>query len=103
MMVIIDGKIDPGEQDEDEAEQDICPPMLDNPMPQDKPDIEDMAGEELSHLEYDGSSQKKHKAYLVVDAESGGNTYQHKSSILCIFSNNNPNSMDHLKRVQDLS
>ena len=72
-------------------------------MIQGEPDIEDMAGEELSCLECDGSSQMKHEVFLVVDAESGGNTYQHKSSILHIFSNNNPNSMDRLKRGQDLS
>ena len=53
-MVIMDGKMDPGEQDKDEEEQDIHPPILDNaehnPIPQDEPDIKDMAGEELSHL-----------------------------------------------------
>jgi hypothetical protein len=106
-MVIVDGKIDPGKRDEDEEEQDIHPSTLDNlehdPIIQGEPDIEDMAGEELSHLECNSPSQMKHEAFLVVDAELGGNTYQHKSSILRIFSDNNPNSMDHLKRVQDLS
>ena len=106
-MVIMDEKIGPGERDQDEEEQDIHPPILDNtehnPIPQDEADIKDMAREELSCLEYDGSSQKKYEAYLVVDAESGGNTYQHKSSILCILSDNNPNSTDCLKRVQELS
>lgn len=47
-MVIVDGKIDPGEQDEDEEGQDIHPSTLDdsehNPIMQDEPDIKDTYG-----------------------------------------------------------
>lgn len=60
-----------------------------------EPDLEDMAAKELSHLE---ASHSNHEAYLIVDGETGGSISQHKSSILCIFSCNDANSTDRLKR-----
>lgn len=110
-MVLMDGLTE-GEQNEDEDEMDIRLPETDTsgseqprPIHADanivyEPDIEDMAAEEWTRLETDG---QKHEAYLVVDEDLGGNTSQHKSSILRIFSNNDPNSTDRLRRVQDFS
>jgi hypothetical protein len=65
-----------------------------------EPDLEDMAAEELTHMD---ASHLKYEAYLIIDGEVGGSTSQHKASILRIFSDNNANSTDRLKRVQDLS
>ena len=53
-----------------------------------EPDLEDMAAKECTRLEGNG---QKHEAYLVVDEDTGGNTSQQKASVLCIFSNNDPN------------
>jgi len=67
---------------------------------QDKPDIEDVAAEECTRLE---TESPKHDAYIIIDAQLGGRTSQHKSLVLQIFSNNDPNSTDRLKHVQDFS
>jgi hypothetical protein len=88
-MVLLDGLME-GERNEDEEEMDIRPPEEElnaehaNPIPtnteiQDEPDIEDMAAEECTRLE---TESPKHEAYLIVDAELGGRTSQHKSSVL---------------------
>jgi hypothetical protein len=109
-MVLIDGLMD-GEWDEDEEETDIqiVEPTAEgeattvlqaDPDLPFEPDAEDLAADKLPHQD---SIADKYGAYLVVDADIGGNTNQHKSSILCIFSNNDPNSMDCLQRVMDLS
>ncbi|KIM80526.1 hypothetical protein PILCRDRAFT_822244 [Piloderma croceum F 1598] len=108
-MVLMDGLTE-GERNEDDEETDIRPPELDGPsdhqpIPSDidvsyEPDLEDMAAEELTPLE---PSHAKHEAYLIVDGETGGTISQHKSSILRIFSDNDANSTDRLKRVRDLS
>ena len=72
-----------------------------DPDVQFEPDAEDLAADELSHQDL---STDKYEAYLVVDADNGGNIMQHKSSILHIlFSNNDPNSTDRLRCVMDLS
>ena len=57
-----------------------------------EPDVEDLAMEELAPLE--NPVAEKHDAYLPIDADEGGSTMKHKSSILRIFSNNDPNSTD---------
>ena len=57
-----------------------------------EPDVEDLATEQLAHLE--DPAAEKHDAYLPIDADEGGSTMKHKSSILRIFSNNDPNSTD---------
>ena len=108
-MVLMDGLTE-GERDEDNEEVDAHPPEPNGPAADEhipantdvlyEPDLEDMAAEELTHLE---ASHSKYEAYLIVDGDTGGSISQHKSSILRIFSNNNANSMDHLKQVQDLS
>ena len=54
-----------------------------------KLDAEDLAAAELASLK-----GTKHKVYLIVDKESGGNTPQHKSSVLQVFSVNEPSSQD---------
>ena len=101
-MVLINGLLD-GERDEDEDEMDIqaeqaeaggeSPAMqhVDPDIPF-EPDVEDLATKELAHLE--DPAAKKHDAYLPIDADEGGSTMKHKSSILHIFSNNDPNSTD---------
>jgi hypothetical protein len=97
-----------GERYEDEEEMDIqvaedetsTIPHADPNVPF-EPDAEDLATDELTHLK--DSATDKYEAYLVIDADKGGNTTKHKSSILRIFSDNDPNSTDRLKRVMDLS
>ena len=109
--ILLDGLTE-GEHNEDDDKMDVCTPGLDGlldeqprPMPMDtdisyEPDLEDMAADELTQLE---ASHTKHQTYLIIDVDTGGSTSQHKSSILCIFSDNNGNSTDCLKQVQDLS
>ena len=110
-MVLMDGLTD-GEWDEDDDEVDVRQQEFgalsdkqlqlssaDNNV-SDKPDLEDMATEELMRMK---PSCSKHEAYLIIDRDTGGSTFKHKSSILCIFSHSDANSTDHLKRVQDLS
>ena len=101
-MVLLDGLME-GERNEDDEEMDIRLPEEGsnadehaNSVPantdmQDDPDIEDMAAEEWIRLE---TEHPKHEAYVIVDAQSGGSTSQHKSSVLRIFSDNDPNSTD---------
>ena len=108
-MVLMDGLTE-GERNEDDEETDIRPPATGttaseqpHPMHEDsnieyEPDLKDMAAEEWIRQEAKG---QKLEAYVVVDEDSGGNISQHKSSVLRIFSNNDPNSTDRLKRVQD--
>ena len=110
-MVLMDGLTE-GERNEDDEEVDIGPPATGatareqpHPLREDtnieyEPDLEDMAAEEWIRQDAKGH---KLEAYVVVDEDSGGNTSQHKSSVLRIFSNNDPNSTDRLKRVQDFS
>jgi hypothetical protein len=110
-MVLMDGLTD-GERNEDDDEIDVRLPEPgassdERPRPistdgdaLDEPDLEDMAAEELTHLD---TSCPKHEAYLIIDGDTGGSTSKHKSSILRIFSHGDANSTDRLKRVQDLS
>jgi hypothetical protein len=110
-MILLDGLTE-GERNEDDDKMDICTPELDGlldkqpqPMPIDtdisyEPNLEDMAADELTQLE---ALHTKHQAYLIIDADTDSSTSQHKSSILCIFSDNNGNSTNCLKQVQDLS
>jgi hypothetical protein len=107
-MVLMDGLTD-GEHDEDEDEtdvrvQNIAPENLDFPAVDPElafePDAEDLAGVELANRDVES---KKHEAFIIVDADTGGNTLQHRSTVLRIYSNNDPNSTDRLKRVQNYS
>lgn len=93
-----DEEIDIQSADEGSGADNYTKPTPTNTDIQDEPDIEDMAAEEWTHLE---TKSLKHEAYVIVDAQSGGSASQHKSSVLWIFSNNNPNSTDWLKHVQD--
>jgi hypothetical protein len=110
-MVLIDGLLD-GEQDEDEDKMNIRAEQAEtggeSPATQHvdqdisfEPDVEDLAIEQLAHLE--NPAAEKHDAYLPIDADEGGSTMKDKSSILHIFSNNDPNSTDRLRQVMDLS
>jgi hypothetical protein len=109
-MVLIDSLMD-GERDENEEETDIqiVEPTVEgkattilhaDPDLLFEPDAEDLTADELSHQD---STADTYRAYLVVDTDMGRNTNQHKLSILRIFSNNDPNSTDHLWHVMDLS
>ena len=102
--VLIDGLLVESEQDEDEEEMDIRAPgntnnnneatafVPTNPEALFEPDAEDLATDEL--LSTENSNATKYEAYLVIDGHEGGSMLKHKSSILCVFSNNNPNSTD---------
>ena len=97
-----------GERDEDEDELDIrtldpedgqqsssnaAAADQDAPF---EPDAEDLATDELSRLAIDSHSNNNPcEAYIPID--EGGNTLKHKSTILRIFSNNDPNSTDRLR------
>ena len=107
---MIDG-LGEGEQDEDEEEMDIrAPDSTSNEqmtafVPTDpevplEPDAEDLATSELISAD---SNAKKYEAYIVIDGHEGGNMSKHKSSILRVFSDNNPNSTDQLRHVMDTS
>jgi hypothetical protein len=106
-MVLIHGLMD-GERDEDEDESDLTPDVI-IPPPSDlgidpdamfEPDAEDLAAAELASLK---DTSLKHEAYLIVNKQSGGNTPQHKSSVLRVFSSNEPGSQDRLVRIQSHS
>ena len=110
-MILMDGLME-GERNKDDDEMDVCAPEPDGPSGEPlqhllgdtdvpyEPDLEDMAAEELTHLK---ASKHKYEAFLNIDGEVGSSRSQHKASILCIFSDNNANSTDRLKWVQDLS
>jgi hypothetical protein len=109
-MVLLDGLTE-GERHEDKNKMDIqvVPTIAEgessnmsntDPDVPFEPDAEDLATDQL--LQQDPTANK-YKAYLVIDGDTGGDTMKHKSSILQILSNNDPNSTDRLKRVMDLS
>ena len=111
--VCIHGKQD-REQDEDEEELDIHTVDPDNEQhsssnaaaaDQDapfEPDAEDLTTDELSRLSANShSSDNQYEPYIPIYER--GNTRKHKSTILCIFSNNDPNSTDRLHQVMDTS
>jgi hypothetical protein len=111
-MILIHGLMD-GERDEDEDETDLTPDVIILP-PSDldvdpdamfEPDAKDLAAKDLAAAELASlkHTSLKHEAYLITDKESGGNTRQHKSSVLQIFSSNEPSSQDGLVRIQSHS
>lgn len=101
------GLID-GERDGDEEETNVWVREVEYSAPEEllvisgdlelQPDFRDLAVDELAAQ--DASSHKQHKVYLIVDEDQGGNTYQHKSAMLHLFSRNEPGSQDHLARVK---